>query len=130
MANAVKVVVRVRPFIKNESQECKSAVETRDGSLIRVDMAQKVGIEPPKWKGFPFDVVYGVRSEQKRIYDESVASFIDKLIQGFNSTVFAYGQTSSGKTHTVRKPQHAPHAPPCRVFLPRRLVSADDGGRR
>lgn len=35
------------------------------------------------------------------MYSYSAAPIIDSIIEGFNGTIFAYGQTASGKTHTM-----------------------------
>ena len=47
-----------------------------------------------------FDRVFGPAATQADVYRE-VAPLIDKSIEGFNCTVFAYGQTGTGKTHTI-----------------------------
>jgi DNA replication protein DnaC len=41
---------------------------------------------------------------QAMIYDESIRHIVDNVIDGFNGTVFAYGQSGSGKTHTMMGP--------------------------
>lgn len=40
-------------------------------------------------------------STQKMVYDVAAKPIIDSVLEGFNGTIFAYGQTSSGKTHTM-----------------------------
>jgi Tfp pilus assembly pilus retraction ATPase PilT len=35
------------------------------------------------------------------VYAYSASSIIDSIVEGFNGTIFAYGQTASGKTHTM-----------------------------
>jgi len=40
-------------------------------------------------------------STQKQVYDCAAKPIIDSVLDGFNGTIFAYGQTSSGKTHTM-----------------------------
>lgn len=40
-------------------------------------------------------------STQKQIYDIAAKPIIDSVLEGFNGTIFAYGQTSSGKTYTM-----------------------------
>lgn len=42
-----------------------------------------------------------MKSNQKQIYDAAARPIIDSVMDGFNGTIFAYGQTSSGKTHTM-----------------------------
>ena len=45
-----------------------------------------------------------MQSTQKEVYDCAAKPIIDSVIEGFNGTIFAYGQTSSGKTHTMQGP--------------------------
>ncbi|CAN6353954.1 unnamed protein product [Urochloa humidicola] len=50
---------------------------------------------------FTFDHVFDGAATNARVYDALVRSVVRAAIDGFNGTVFAYGQTSSGKTHTM-----------------------------
>jgi len=45
-----------------------------------------------------------MNSEQDKIYEFAAKPVIESVLEGFNGTVFAYGQTSSGKTHTMQGP--------------------------
>lgn len=45
-----------------------------------------------------------MKSTQQDVYDASARPIIDSVLEGFNGTIFAYGQTSSGKTHTMQGP--------------------------
>ena len=38
------------------------------------------------------------------MYDQAARPIIDSVLDGFNGTIFAYGQTASGKTHTMQGP--------------------------
>ena len=51
-----------------------------------------------------FDHVFDSNSTQKEVYDLAAKPIIDSVLEGFNGTIFAYGQTSSGKTHTMQGP--------------------------
>ena len=53
---------------------------------------------------FEYDHVFNMESEQKEVYDIAARPIIDSVLEGFNGTIFAYGQTSSGKTHTMQGP--------------------------
>ncbi|KAG8013184.1 Kinesin-like protein KIF3C, partial [Nibea albiflora] len=53
-------------------------------------------------KVFTFDSVYGWESKQSDIYDDAVRPLVESVLQGFNVTIFAYGQTGTGKTHTMQ----------------------------
>lgn len=47
------------------------------------------------------DYVFGVSSSNNDVFDNVVRPIVDAAVNGFNGTVFAYGQTSSGKTYTM-----------------------------
>ncbi|KAJ0643483.1 putative plus-end-directed kinesin ATPase [Helianthus annuus] len=50
---------------------------------------------------YTFDRVYGCDSSTKEVYDEGVKGIALSVLNGINSSIFAYGQTSSGKTYTM-----------------------------
>ena len=50
---------------------------------------------------FRFDRVYGSYTTQKEIFEETLLPIVDDVMVGFDATVFAYGQTGTGKTHTM-----------------------------
>ena len=50
---------------------------------------------------FTFDRVFGPQSNQPNVYKTVVGPLIDEVMQGYNCTVFAYGQTGTGKTYTM-----------------------------
>ncbi len=52
-------------------------------------------------KQFTFDFAYGFESKQKDIYEDCAYSIIESVFQGYNGTIFAYGQTGTGKTFTM-----------------------------
>lgn len=53
---------------------------------------------------YTFDRVFDPDSGQEEIYNEAIVPIIESVLEGFNGTVLAYGQTSSGKTHTMVGP--------------------------
>ncbi|MCO5548850.1 hypothetical protein L7F22_002312 [Adiantum nelumboides] len=46
-------------------------------------------------------VVFGPQSQQKDLYDQAIVSIVNEVLEGFNCTIFAYGQTGTGKTYTM-----------------------------
>jgi kinesin family protein 5 len=50
---------------------------------------------------FTFDRVFDMRSKQKDIFDFSIKPTVDDILNGYNGTVFAYGQTGAGKSFTM-----------------------------
>lgn len=45
--------------------------------------------------------VFGPQSLQKDLYDQAVVPIVNEVLEGFNCTIFAYGQTGTGKTYTM-----------------------------
>lgn len=52
-------------------------------------------------KQFTFDLTYGDDATQENIYKETSSPIINNVLEGYNGTIFAYGQTGTGKTHTM-----------------------------
>ena len=52
-------------------------------------------------KSFTFDSVYAPDTPQRTLYDESAFPLVESVLEGYNGTIFAYGQTNSGKTYTM-----------------------------
>ena len=42
-----------------------------------------------------------ISSTQRDLYDETFRSIVDSVLEGYNGTIFAYGQTGTGKTYTM-----------------------------
>jgi kinesin family member 3B len=74
----------------------------------------KPGDEVPKI--FTFDSVYDWNSEQENVFNESAWPIIDNVLQGYNGTIFAYGQTGTGKTFTITG---VPKDPTLKGIMPR-----------
>ncbi|KAI0035071.1 kinesin motor domain-containing protein, partial [Vararia minispora EC-137] len=56
----------------------------------------------PPTRTYPFDVVFGPEADQSMIYNDVVNPMLEEVIMGYNCTLFAYGQTGTGKTHTMQ----------------------------
>ncbi|XP_062051051.1 kinesin-like protein KIF21A isoform X3 [Lepus europaeus] len=54
-----------------------------------------------KDKAFTFDYVFDIDSQQQQIYTQCIEKLIEGCFEGYNATVFAYGQTGAGKTYTM-----------------------------
>ena len=52
-------------------------------------------------KTFTFDNVFDWTSTQSEVYEETAKPIVESVLEGYNGTVFAYGQTGTGKTHTM-----------------------------
>lgn len=97
--DCVKVAIRCRPLSKKEKTEEKEEIVTVDDS--RKEILLKDIDESKKSVKFTYDFAFGQNSTQESIYNECAKPLIDFLLQGFNCTIFAYGQTGTGKTFTM-----------------------------
>ncbi|CAG9539496.1 unnamed protein product [Cercopithifilaria johnstoni] len=97
----VRVAVRIRPMNDNETAEkarCSLVANARKRTITVIDR----GIN----KEFgPFDKVYGTQAKQLDIYLDLVEPLVKNVLAGYNCTLFAYGQTSTGKTFTMEGEQ-------------------------
>ena len=50
---------------------------------------------------FTFDQIYNEQMTTPEIFEDHFQHMISQAVSGYNVTIFAYGQTSSGKTHTM-----------------------------
>ena len=54
-----------------------------------------------KEKRYAFDVVFDESINQMEVYTQTARGLVDGVLDGYNSSVFAYGATGAGKTHTM-----------------------------
>ncbi|XP_073320810.1 kinesin-like protein KIF18A isoform X2 [Pagrus major] len=121
----VKVVVRVRPTSDNEKREnCRNVVQVVDNHMLIFDPKEQdiacfgsqrvrnrnrdVNKRANKDLKFVFDQVFGESSTQVDIFENTTKGVLDGVMNGFNCTVFAYGATGAGKTHTMLGSQDDP----------------------
>ncbi|CAL1294917.1 unnamed protein product [Larinioides sclopetarius] len=100
-AENIKVVVRCRPMNETEkSANFRNIVEVNqvEGS---VTLSNPNGSEYDPPKTFTFDTVFGTDSTQLDVYNLAARPIIDNVLEGYNGTIFAYGQTGTGKTFTM-----------------------------
>ncbi|XP_024286224.1 kinesin-like protein KIF3B [Oncorhynchus tshawytscha] len=98
---AVKVVVRCRPFNRREETMDNDNILDVNSKLGQITLRNPRASPEEVMKSFTFDAVYDFESKQSDIYDDTVRPLVDSVLQGFNGTIFAYGQTGTGKTYTM-----------------------------
>eukprot|EP01029_Cantina_marsupialis_P022525 TRINITY_DN549_c2_g1_i6.p1 TRINITY_DN549_c2_g1~~TRINITY_DN549_c2_g1_i6.p1 ORF type:complete len:530 (-),score=88.44 TRINITY_DN549_c2_g1_i6:3086-4675(-) len=96
----IQVVVRCRPLNNAERREGTKAIVQCKSDVGEV-VVNVNGRGQLQQKGFRFDRVFGQYATQEELFDTSVVPIIEEALQGFNCTVFAYGQTGTGKTYTM-----------------------------
>ncbi|XRB24521.1 kinesin-like protein [Pseudoscourfieldia marina] len=88
---AIRVFVRVRPHRKELGETI---------GRWTYDKTQIDDLEDNR-EEYQFHRVYMQDTETKDIYENEIKHLLDECMSGFNGTVFAYGQTGAGKTHTI-----------------------------
>ncbi|MBN3325000.1 KI18A protein, partial [Atractosteus spatula] len=115
VCNHVKVAVRVRPESGREREGgFRKVVHVVDGHMLVFDpKEQEVSFFHKKAPGrditkkankdlkFVFDHVFGEGASQLQVFENSTKGIVDGVLNGYNCTVFAYGATGAGKTHTM-----------------------------
>ncbi len=66
---------------------------------------------------FDFDIVFDEDCTQQEVYEAVAQPIIEQAFKGYNSTIFAYGQTSSGKTHSMLGDDEGLHPGIVRYFV-------------
>ena len=87
------VLARIRPIAENERSH-KVAVAVGNETTVKLQYGQR-----PE-TNHVFDRVLGPDSTQADVFS-SVEPFLDEAFDGVNVSVFMYGQTGTGKTHTM-----------------------------
>ncbi|KAK7386730.1 hypothetical protein VNO78_27065 [Psophocarpus tetragonolobus] len=91
----IRVFCRTRPLFEDEGP---SVVEFPDDYTVRVNTGDE-SLANGK-KDFEFDRVYGPHVGQAELFND-VQPLVQSALDGYNVSIFAYGQTHSGKTHTM-----------------------------
>ncbi|KZF19439.1 kinesin-domain-containing protein [Xylona heveae TC161] len=98
---SVKVVVRVRPALKQTDPGFELIPQRFQRSMVHVTSPTTLAVDSPQGrKVFIFDRIFGPEIEQEGIWtylNESVNAFV----QGYNVSLLAYGQSGAGKSYTM-----------------------------
>ncbi|KAF3209724.1 Kinesin heavy chain [Orbilia oligospora] len=93
--SSIKVICRFRPQNKIEIREqAKEIVSFHSPDTCEINSGDIQGT-------FTFDRVFDMACKQTDIFDFSIRPTVDDILNGYNGTVFAYGQTGAGKSFTM-----------------------------
>lgn len=99
-SECVQVMVRCRPFNTREKNNGSENCIEVDRNLNQIIITPP-GASKETSRTFTYDVVYDRDSLQRGVYDEGGFPLVESVMNGYNGTIFAYGQTGCGKTHTM-----------------------------
>ncbi|CAK9215678.1 unnamed protein product [Sphagnum troendelagicum] len=99
MPNRVRVAVRLRP---RNAEELVSDVDFADCVELQPEL-KRLKLRKNNWdcETYQFDEVLTETSSQKRVYEVVAKPVVESVLEGYNGTVMAYGQTGTGKTFTL-----------------------------
>ncbi|KAM9664494.1 kinesin heavy chain [Trichechus inunguis] len=95
---SIKVMCRFRPLNEAEILRGDKFIPKFKG-----DETVVIGGKP-----YVFDRVLPPNTTQEQVYNACAKQIVKDVLEGYNGTIFAYGQTSSGKTHTMEGKLHDP----------------------
>ncbi|CAK9319389.1 unnamed protein product [Citrullus colocynthis] len=104
----VTVTVRFRPLSPREIRQGEDIAWYADGETI-------VRNEHNPTTAYAYDRVFGPTTTTRHVYDIAAQHVVSGAMEGVNGTIFAYGVTSSGKTHTMHGDQRSPGIIPLAV---------------
>ena len=93
----IKVIVRIRPKIEREYDQNTNSIYCEDNAIFIQRKKEK--------KQFTFDYVASEETSQSEIFSQCGKEICDSVLEGYNGTIFVYGQTGAGKTYTLLGPK-------------------------
>ncbi|KAM0915077.1 hypothetical protein ACQ4PT_011103 [Festuca glaucescens] len=99
VSSRVRVAVRLRP---RNAEEQASDADFADCVELQPEL-KRLKLRKNNWESdtFEFDEVLTEFSSQKRVYEVVAKPVVESVLEGYNGTVMAYGQTGTGKTFTL-----------------------------
>lgn len=120
----LKIYVRIRPFLERELRtgsnfaitdisETKKDLHVYEFVVNALKSHAEISemLKNPKYyqvHNFAFDHVFDEKSSQDDVYKITSQKSIDFFLKGYNATILAYGQTGTGKTHTIEGTANEP----------------------
>ena len=121
----MSVCVRVRPLNRLEKrtgQKVAWEADEANGVVRQTHMPEQRASYRPNSKHkprepicMPFDHVFGPDDPNERVYERVASKVVRACMSGYHGCVFAYGQTSSGKTFTIHSSAQHPGVIPLAV---------------
>ena len=115
--NNMLVAVRTRPLSKSEQEDSNfNTISVPEKDIIKLSMpteyipddmsgiflaGEQIKILKLKEISYEYDFVFGENSSQEEVYENTTASLIKQVVEGYSATIMAYGATGSGKTYTM-----------------------------
>ena len=115
--NNMLIAVRTRPLSKSEYEDSNfNTISVPEKDVIKLSMpteyipddmsgiflaGEQIKILKVKEISYEYDFVFGENATQEEVYENTTASLIKQVVEGYSATIMAYGATGSGKTYTM-----------------------------
>lgn len=96
----LRVIVRVRPSTGEEDATGDTGAVSVDENRVRISVPARSKSGEPKTFECAYDCALRAEATQDDVFAR-VAESVDAICMGINATIFAYGQTGTGKTYTM-----------------------------
>jgi hypothetical protein len=110
METKFNTYLRIRPVLQSEiaqggytqciASKGKIAYITKDNAAIVIDPTKGI-VENDKITSCTFDHIFDIDSQQADVFGKIGVPSVEHVLKGYNVTLFAYGQTATGKTYTM-----------------------------
>ncbi|KAI4342402.1 hypothetical protein MLD38_027035 [Melastoma candidum] len=100
-SHSISVTIRFRPLSEREFQRGDEIAWSPDGDDLVLNHYNPS-------TAYAFDKVFGPHTTSQQVYQVAAKTVVKAAMEGVNGTVFAYGVTSSGKTHTMHGDHNCP----------------------
>ncbi|CAG8557056.1 19788_t:CDS:2 [Cetraspora pellucida] len=117
---SVQVALRIKPFI-NDDANCLSTRFQRQVITTNSATPNSIIVQGEKKQIFSYDYVFGPESTQEEVYTNAIVKLVENFLDGYNVTILAYGQTSSGKTHTMGTADNSSISSDSKGIIPRAM---------
>ncbi|KAE9033406.1 Kinesin-II subunit [Phytophthora rubi] len=109
-SESVRVCVRIRPLSTKEIQDGRTYIVHAKPAQGEISLANPEADDREPPKKFTFDAAIPPESSQQDVYAQAATDIVESVVNGFNGTIFAYGQTGAGKSHTMEGYSEPPEA--------------------
>ncbi|CAG8466351.1 21051_t:CDS:2 [Gigaspora margarita] len=117
---SVQVALRIKP-LTNDDVNCLSTRFQRQVITTNPSIPNSIIVQGEKKQLFSYDYVFGPESTQEEVYTNAIVRLVENFLEGYNVTILAYGQTSSGKTHTMGTADNSSISPETKGIIPRAM---------
>ncbi|CAG8519033.1 29620_t:CDS:2, partial [Racocetra persica] len=121
-STSVQVALRIKPLTQDDLINLPARFQRQVISVSPYNQNQVV-VDTEKRPIFQFDYVFAPEATQQDVYERAVGNMISKFLEGYNVTILAYGQTSSGKTHTMGTADDSTIPPESKGIIPRTMAT-------